>query len=177
MNPDEFTVALAYVRRIWPQQRLPERTADAWFRLLGDLDADALTAAIEDLATSGREFPPSAGHLRKRACELVAPGVPDADEAWDEVNSAMARVGSYGTPTWSHPAVSAAVETIGWRKLCLSENSMADRAHFIGFYGTIRDRTQRDLAMPPAVREMLQRVAERHALTAADDAEPRAIGA
>lgn len=166
MTKTEWVAISAKVNLLWPRAGWRTETVRAAEDLLLDLAAGAVMAAVQSLAAEGREFAPNPGQLRKRACELVAPAIPDADEAWSEVVSAMALIGSYGSPTWSHPAVAAAVETIGWRRLCLSEDSMADRAHFIRFYGSVRDRTQRDLATPPAVRELLARVAAAHALPA-----------
>lgn len=146
------------VRRYWQNFKPVPGTFETWERLLGDLDPRALVSAIDELAITHSDFPPGPGAFRKRAIELSSPAVPSADQALAEVYQQLASVGSYGTPTWSHPAVGNAVDAMGgWRYLCGSEDQMADRAHFLKLYGSIETRHTAEALMPPSVAALLNR--------------------
>lgn len=86
----------------------------------------------------------------------------DADQAWAEVLQQVRRVGYYGVPVWSHPAVADAVAALGWQTLCTSDNQEADRAHFMRFYERAHDRhrdaqlTQHWPILPGVVRDGLR---------------------
>jgi hypothetical protein len=82
----------------------------------------------------------------------------DADAAWAEVQRQIRAVGYYGQPTWSHPAIAAAVEALGWDTLCRSTNPEADRAHSVRFYAMAQKREQARrqwAALPERVRQAL----------------------
>lgn len=86
----------------------------------------------------------------------------DADQAWAEVLRQVRRVGYYGVPVWSHPAVADAVAALGWQTICTSDNQEADRAHFMRFYERAHDRhrdaqlTQHWPILPGVVRDGLR---------------------
>ncbi len=166
----------------WPHWRGPlsehetATWAQNWLRLLGDLDADVVTAALDSLAAENREHPPPPGIVRARAVALAAgDAAPDVDEAWSEVQAEIARVGWTGDldprrkPRFSHPAIEPAVKDIGWQALCESTNAMADRAHFLKLYGTAVGRANADALTPPAVRALADALALRDAPEDAPD--------
>lgn len=158
MDTDQYASAMMLVRRYWQNFKPVPGTFDSWLRQLGDLDYEALVAALDALAVSNPDFPPGPGAIRRRALELTGARVPAADEALAEVYATIARIGSYGTPEWSHPAIEAAVNALGgWRYLCLSEDPMADRAHFLKVYGTAEARHTAEALMPPSVAELVRK--------------------
>ena len=71
---------------------------------------------------------------------------------WGEVNEAIRHYGYYhqeeGMTSLREP-MRIAVQRMGWRALCTSENDMADRAHFLRIYESIvkQDTTQKQLPM------------------------------
>lgn len=179
MDRPEIIQAMALISTFWPHWKLPTAReeasvmVDAWGRLLGDLEASTVTAAIEAYATTGADFAPGPGVLRKRAIELVSPPVPDGDAAWGEVVDQIARVGYIGRPTFSHPAIEAVVQSFGWVTLCQSETQMADRAHFLRVYDEVRTRTTFQVTAPPSVLALLDRVASQRPLTPGGDGGDR----
>jgi hypothetical protein len=167
----ELVAVLALIAATWPAWRLPadrdeqDVLVGVWFRLLGDLDQSTVVAAVDALACDGREFAPQPGQVRRRAVALSQPaGLPDVDEAWAEVVAKVATVGRYRVPSWSHPAIRAAVDALGWGQVCSSSDLMADRAHFIRFYGKAHDRAEFARVMPPSVLALTSALAERLAL-------------
>ncbi|MFZ6029389.1 MAG: hypothetical protein ACOYYS_16885 [Chloroflexota bacterium] len=77
------------------------------------------------------------------ALEAVDP-IPSDYEAWAEVQAEIRRVGNAGQPQFSHALVAQAVGLFGWRYLCLSENPVADRSHFIQAYQALRENVRRE---------------------------------
>lgn len=168
MTDSEILTLMALCSQWWGSWRRPD-SAEAmlvsWRELLADVDPAAARAALAEHATSGAQFPPPVGVIRRRAFELTQTGgkAPTVDEAWAEVQRNIARVGwtaSLGRPlVWSHPAIEAVVRSMGWDSLCQSQNEVADRAHFAKMYAERVERDVRDAAMAPAVRGVLEAAA------------------
>lgn len=183
MNDGQISDLIALCSQWWPNWRAPESLVvmvKSWRVLLADVAFDAGYAALSAYATAGNAFPPPVGQLRRNAAQMAVPGgqAPTVDEAWGEVLGRIGRVGLLtevpGGPmlTFSHPAIEAVVGAMGWRNLCVSDNQVADRAHFGQLY---RERVEREVdryAEAPNV------VAHRAALAARSDADgPRRVGA
>lgn len=169
MTKGEFSRCIELVRRNWPHSAKVWTAEDfeAWEALLLDLDVRQVIAAIQALATDGREFAPPPGLIRRRAIELVAP-IPDADQAWLEVRKQIQIVGSlrgqvrfmFGEEwpiecEWSDPLIGEVADAMGWDALCQSENEMADRAHFIKMFHAAHERRRGGEHMPPAAKQLL----------------------
>lgn len=172
----EIIETMALISTYWPHWRMPsdrdEASAmvDAWGRLLGDIEAAAVVAAVEAYAVSGAEFAPGPGVLRRRAIELSSPTrLPDGDAAWSEVLEQIARVGYVGTPSFSHPAVEATVRAFGWKALCESMDQMVDRAHFLKMYADVRERVTFETVAPPSVKMLVARAQAQLGLGHGDD--------
>lgn len=165
MNRDECRNVMAAATVLWPHSPIypagqASLSVDVWHRILGDLDPEIVDAALVSLSSEGRDHAPAVGVIRKRALELRgalgAPGgVPSAVAAWDEVRTQIGRVGRYGAPTWSHPAIAATVRSFGWRHLCDSTNLDVLQAAFRRAYDThaTSDRIMAD--MPTDVRRAI----------------------
>ena len=147
---------------------------EVWHRLLHDLPFELLDAAVIHYATSsGSAFPPSVAELREAAFKLANHGTPQAEEAWGEVQKAIRRFGYYRVPEFDDPTTARAIEIIGWRALCMSENEMADRAHFFRIYAALAKREHDNVIMLPEVRAVAARLSSvsRPALAAGDGRE------
>ena len=132
-----------------------------YHRLLSDIpDAQLEAAALH--VTSENTFFPSAAELRQAAFMLANCNQPSAEEAWGQVRRAF----QYGLNEISDARTRRAVEIMGWRELCLSENQVADRAHFMKIYASLSERDKREGAMLPEVRRLIAGIAGRLALKA-----------
>jgi hypothetical protein len=47
------------------------------------------------------------------------------------------------------------VQRMGWRELCMSENGMADRAHFLRIYESMEKRTKEENQLPASLKESI----------------------
>jgi hypothetical protein len=133
-----------------------------WAKLLADVPSEALLPAFEQYVSTGQKYPPNAGELRQIVLGVTRLDCPSVGEAWDEVMRAIRSVGSWGTPTWSHPAIERAVANMGgWRVLCAMEtdDTATHRAQFRDIYNSIVSRAEHEQAMTPSLREVRDRLA------------------
>lgn len=142
----------------YPNWNVSEYTYEVYYQDLLDLtDEEARVAAQHCRAENGRKFAPSTGEIRGAVAELrgMASNLPSSFQAWQEVLGQVRAVGSYGKPVFSHSIVARAVDALGWRDLCLSENATADRARFIQAYEQLTERAAREDMLLPEVRGYL----------------------
>lgn len=170
MNRGEVALLTAVVKAYWPHWQAGESreeaevTVNVWLRQLGDIDPDIAAAAVDVLHAEAREFAPTPGIVRERAITLRAQAlgeaVPDVDQAWHEVQTAVRDRGWYQGPPdeWSHPAVAFVVSSLGWDELCHSDNPEALRAHFIRLYQVGHARSRAEALIPPTVRAVLDAI-------------------
>ncbi len=128
-------------------------TLTVYHRTLADIDAPALLAAALD-HISRSEFFPTVSKLREAAYRAVEPDRPTAEEAWGEVRAAFLRYGHARAPEFSHCLIAQAVKLIGWNDLCLSENQIADRAHFLRIYESVEQRHKEAALQLPELRDL-----------------------
>ncbi len=167
---EEVTRVIAGLLVIYPYQNR-QLTNDAerrgfvtaYHRILHDLDARLLDAAALELGGTGKFFP-AAAELRQTAFGLkaVADGELTAGDAWGMVSKAFGSHGHYrGVPDHFPPLVKRAVDAMGgWTNLCLSENGMVDRAHFLKMYDTLEVRTKPETRMLPEVEKVVKELAD-----------------
>lgn len=129
---------------------------DVWRDVLGDINPLVVRRAL--IATSANQYPPSPGALRLvalrlRSVEAGEQPLPDIDQAWAEVNTAIGRIGYMGKPEWSHPAVADGVRAIGWEEICmtLTDQMSVVRGQFARFYAAASERHVRDVAPMPGL--------------------------
>lgn len=181
MNTHEAIALLWLVKAHWPHfeifgpEQLPMQ-AGAWVDILGDISPSDARAALAQMATAGREFPPTAGQLRAEVMRLRDSGAPDTDEALAEVLTAVRERGWTANMTggpglnWSHPAVGHAVDAVGgWQEVCASDNPEAFRAHFHRAYESAAERSARTENAPPIVAALTDGAPVRPALAAVPD--------
>ena len=148
----------------YPQSSIGKHTEEIYQRMLSDIPPDVLKAAtLQHIATS--KYFPSIAELREIAFALSSEvsQMPTPFEAWEEVVSQIRRTGFYGKPVFSNKLIARAVDCLDWQVLCSSENSIADRAHFVRVYEQLLEREVNESKMLPEareVRELLAGIAE-----------------
>lgn len=124
---------------------------DAFAGLLGDLTYEQVNAAVSALLQTS-PFMPAVADIRARVLELERGPVLAGGEAWSSVQAAMKREGSYRTPgvefAFRDETTARCVAAMGWRELCLSENTVADRARFIDLYDELAVQSRREQQSP-----------------------------
>jgi hypothetical protein len=148
---------LAFLGALYPKFELTQPTIKAYLTILRDIPLELLEKAALDLGSRATFFP-SAAELRQAAFDLQdgANGVPSAGEAWGQVCAVWRGRNKEELPAIIHRAVEAMG---GWRQLGLSENQMADRAHFLKVYEVLLERQRSDMRMLPQVQNYVAQLA------------------
>lgn len=158
---DEIKQVIAYTSLVFanyhPMLEGNPNTVDVLYDLLGDLPVDTLRVAVKSCCSEiGRAFAPSPGEIREAAIKLHmrASGVPTAAEAWGAIMESF-RCTSFDQPEiLNHPLVIKAIHCMGgMHAIGMSENNMADRAHFLKIYDQLLERAQEDAAELPILTE------------------------
>jgi hypothetical protein len=111
---------------VWSNEEITPEKIEVYHWLLGDFAFDAVMAAVKRHMTSGTFFPKPAellALLSEREVPAISPG-----EAFAIVQKQINRHGADGfaNVTFDDPAVSAAVQAVGWKRICLEDRSKAD---------------------------------------------------
>ncbi|MEG0431018.1 MAG: hypothetical protein RR420_05345 [Anaerovoracaceae bacterium] len=159
MTPEAFGAMIKKLKSAYRKENISQDTINVYYELLEDMpDELGLKAALQCM-TKGNFFP-SIAELRSAAADIGTATIATAEEAWEEVNHAIRYTGSYKSPKFSQPLIGKVVEMMGWRNLCFSENPSIDRAQFIKYYNTYRERKVKDLVTPKQVRELGEKLAK-----------------
>ena len=136
----------------------------AYHRILHDLDPKLLDAAALELGGTNKFFP-AAAELRQMAFNLqvVVNDELTAGDAWAMVSKAFGSHGYVrGMPDHFPPLVKRTVDAMGgWKALCMSQNGMVDRAHFLKTYGTLDARVTQETRMLPEVKNVVAQIADK----------------
>ena len=137
-------------------------SVDTWAVMLSDTNLEIATVALQRLIATSK-FPPTIAEMRESISAVVHPDMPDSGDAWGEVIKAISNYGYYrqeeALQSMREP-VALAVKRMGWRDLCMSENGMADRAHFLRIYETMEKRTAEDNLLPTSLKEKIALIGE-----------------
>lgn len=124
---------------------------DAYAALLEDLSYEQCSAAVRVLLQT-KTWMPSVAEIRSAIVELQIGPVSPGGEQWGEVLRAVGRYGSYRKPgtdfQFKHPVTARCVAALGWAEICLSENTVADRARFIDLFDKLAVQQQRESVSP-----------------------------
>lgn len=154
MNRSVFNKGVSIIVRTFPSTNVD---AGLWWPMLSDLTNENFERAVLEIIRSTKEIFPGTNWIALIREKAVKDGSPLAAEALTEVRNEIWRVGYAGNPKFSHPRIYLAVEAIGWRNLCLSENFAVERAHFLKIYETIsaRDQEKRMVGFDPTTKEIV----------------------
>ena len=153
MTPEESGDIIHMLKATWTRKAMRDDTAEIYVMCLRDLDYQDAKAAVLDLIANSK-WMPSIAEIRQATLALTD-DMPSAADAWGEVNEAFHYPGVWGDPQWSDPIVGKVVAGMGgWKVLCVSENGMADRAHFLKAYRIEAERVRYDRVRLPEARQL-----------------------
>lgn len=124
MNKQEILKAVAPLQLAF-KGNLDDARMRLYVEMLSDIPPQILDAAVKKLIMTNK-FLPSIAEIRETAYgikdTISGTAAPDESEAWGEVVKAIQSVGYYGKPKFSHEAITAAVNNIGWQDICTTPN-------------------------------------------------------
>jgi hypothetical protein len=181
MTLDQADMLLDRLGANWPKAQLSDEKRVQYIACIADLPFEVGELVVTHALTTRTWFP-EISEFRRIVVELqhAASGRPTADAAWQEFKAAVHRFGYAGVPTWSHPAVKATADRLGFRDYCLSDTGEEPswRARFMAVYEAIGEQEVREVQMLPSVRRGLAQLADhmsawRLSLPAVSSAPPR----
>jgi hypothetical protein len=133
MNQKEAASLVGALAAGYPQWQVTKETVAVWADLMSDLDyTETRTVVREWLLTEDR--PPSPAAIRRAIAGSRGITAPSRATAWAEIRAGISTSESNRRPAFSHPAVSKAVETIGWWEIRTSTNLDTLRSQFWKVY-------------------------------------------
>ena len=175
---EEVKAVICYMKGAFPNFH-PEldgeiNAVDVLLDQLGDMDTASLRMAVRAACSEledgkGRKFAPSASEIRAAftALKARAAGMPTATEAWGAIMDSFRHPRTGPSALLDHPIVEDAIRCMGGlHKIGMSEDNMADRAHFLRMFEQLRTKAMQETAEIPAITEYVE--ATRRALTSGE---------
>lgn len=134
MNTIETAQIVGYLAAAYPGWTITDDTIDVWAQELGDLDFHAAQVTARELVRSDTRWPTIA-NFRRLYAERAGLLAPPWSDAWAEATAAPFDEWQHiPPPTWSHPAVKAAVDIIGRWEIAHAYEPGTLRAQFRNVY-------------------------------------------
>lgn len=154
MDKQEFSTLAMAIRTYYPKENiLPNAPAmELWYRELQDIPFPVAEAALRKWVSTNK-WSPSIAELRE-VCATVSNGeIPGWGDGWEQVLKAIRKYGLYnigGALNSLDPLTRQAVERVGFREICMSENISVERANFRMVYESLAERkkTEQQVALP-----------------------------
>jgi len=137
----------------YPKNELNQTTIELYAKLLADLDDELLKAATLDHISKSQWFPTIA-ELRGAANKISTPELEPAAEAWGIAHNAMCSCGRTWNYKFANPIITKCMDSMNWNYLCMSTNSVADRARFIELYNEYVRRFKESSETLPMVKAL-----------------------
>ena len=162
MDKKQFATFAMALKTYYPrEQLLPNQQAmELWFRELNDIPFDVAEMALRKWVATNK-WSPSIADIREMTSGIVNGDPLTWGESWEKVMNAIKKHGSYNKGAALNsldPLTRKCVESIGYLELCLSENIMADRAHYQRIFETMSKREQTKQRVAPPLLEAISKV-------------------
>lgn len=146
MTKKEFAVFSDALKTYYPrEQLLPNPQAmELWYRELCDIPYQVAEMALRKWVATNK-WSPSIADIREMTSGIVNGDPLTWGESWEKALGAVRRYGSYNKAAALDsldPLTRKCVESIGYMELCMSENIMADRAHYQRIFEVYSKREQ-----------------------------------
>ena len=180
MTKAEFTKwGLALITYYPNGQALATKEAvDLWYERLRDIQADVAMSMLNKWSET-EKWPPTIADVRKICSEMTAGKPADWGSAWEEVTRAIRKY-VYSEQEKAldsmSPLTQNAVEKLGWRAICLSENPDTIRAQFRQVYEICSKREAEDRQISPQLKAMISNLLDERNSALLEDGSRSMIG-
>lgn len=162
MEKREFAIFADALKTYYPRETLlPNPQAmELWYRELQDIPYTVAETALRKWVST-QKWSPSIAEIREMSSSVANGDIPDWGDGWEQVCRAIKRYGSYSPKealASLDPLTRKAVQRLGWRELCMSENIAADRANFRMVYENLAKREKTDQQMSLPLREAIAQI-------------------
>ena len=163
MDKREFAMLAAAIKTYYSKEKdlLPNQAAmELWYKQLKDIPFPVAEAALDKWAQT-EKWSPSIAELREMAATVSHGEIPDWGEGWEKVLKAISKHGMYnisGALASLDPMTRQAVERVGFREICLSENISVERANFRMVYENLAERKKAEQQVALPLRQAIERL-------------------
>jgi hypothetical protein len=162
MTREEFKILAKGMKAVYAQPTfLPDADAfNIWYSLLQDIEYMVAQAAIQMYMLTNK-FPPTIADIRECAASVSVGEKPLWSDGWEEVLMAIRKFGSYReTEALNNMTETTrmAVQRLGFRNICMSENIMADRANFRMVFEQIAEREHTAQQIPVKLSNLIESI-------------------
>jgi len=196
MNQQQAQGIMDILVSAFPQKPVSTETLMIYQRCIMDLDFESAKAAVLDLVTT-EDWLPSIAAIRKASLSLTHQ-LPTAGEAWAEVLDVARDGGFRRGESFKKIYVAGQADALadgeicadlnvtagrlldravaamgGWSSICMSENEMADRAHFMKIWEALAAKAQKETVRLPEARQLEAKALMRLAAPQAKQLEGR----
>lgn len=173
MTKKEFALIALALQEYYPRDKLLQtnEARELWFKQLQDIPYQIAEAGVQKWVSLNK-WSPTIADIREMATSVSLGSIPDWGEAWNEVQVAIRRYGSYrvGDALDSlSPLARRTTERIGFMNLCMSENISADRANFRMIYEQLANREKQEAQLPMSLKMLIAEVQNSKLLENKDD--------
>ena len=184
MTKQEIVQLMAIIREFYPtyyRNKTEEETkvsARLWWDMFQEDDGMQVLAAVKAfVATDTKGFPPSVGQIKQRLVQLQMPDMPDEAEAWKQVWKAIQNSSYHSKEEFEklHPIVQRVVgqpEMLkAWAMEKADDMQTVIASNFQRAYRARAAAAAEHLALPSAIRQMLEQADTTQTLSALPDPE------
>lgn len=136
-----------------------------WQEMLSDVDYPLANAVVKQ-HISRNKFQPTIADIRGGVAEITAPKTQlTSDQAWGEIIRAIKRHGIYQEAealASMSPITARIAKNMNWKETCMSENQMADRAHFIKMFEAKQQRAKQQAMLPEGLAKDIALEQQKH---------------
>ena len=138
-------------------QSFPNKVIDlnlCW-EMLKDISDNQFVSSVKKIMATKEEICQSTNIIALIRKNAIRHDLPLSAEAWAEVLSSVSRFGCYDyhRVEFSNSAIKRAVDGIGWKSICMSENIGIERAHFFKIYDQIIQREEKETLLSEGLIE------------------------
>ena len=177
MTRDEFINLTKAIKTFYPRDNmLPNMEAmELWYRELSDIPYTVAEAALRKYVSTNK-FSPTIADIREMAATVSNGDKPLWSDGWEQV---LRNIKKYGMCTYDpdklikcmnsfDPLTRKVVERLGWRELCKSKDSMADRANFRMIFEQIADRDHKSAQLSTNLVQLINGIQERKGIESSE---------
>lgn len=162
MTKKEFATFAAALKTYYPkEQLLPNKEAmELWFRQLQDIPYIVAEAALNKWVAT-QKWSPTIAEIREMAASVINGEKLLWSDGWEQVLMAIRKYGMYAIPEAMasfDEITKQTVKRLGFKELCMSENSMQDRANFRMIFEQIAERKEKAQKLPASLTNLIDEI-------------------
>lgn len=162
MTKQEFAQFVMALKTYYPRETLlPNNQAvELWYRQLSDIPYNIAEVALNQWVATNK-WSPSIADIRETANGIQNDEKFDWGEGWAQVQHAIRYYGYYSQQKALESMdeiTRQAVQQMGWKNICMSENEAADRANFRMIYERLAERRKQDAQIPERLHQLIDQM-------------------